>query len=308
MSVYKRENAQHFTTNFTYQGQRINRSTGCTTKRAALAFEADLKKQLRSGKPKESATFLECLGRWLDTECPASQLSHARNVVEYFTPTTTLEQTPAIANKMARTMVKSGLSPLTVNRRLAAIKRVLNLAYKQWDLTEFPYADKVTTLSEKNTQRSYFLTKEQVQELADACDHPVVRDIVLVAAGTGLRKGELFALTADDKQDGFLFVRKAKGGLPRQVPLTRSLKAVSIPFEVGEGTFRLCFKRARAATGFEHIRFHDLRHTYASHLAQQNVSQYVLQQVMGHSDPRLTARYSHLRPGDVGEILGALEA
>ena len=307
MSVYKRENAQHWTTDFTFQGQRIHRSTGCSTKRAALAFEADLKKQLRSGKPTQK-TFLECFDRWLDTECPASMLSHARNVVEYFTPTTTLEQTPAVANKMAKSMQKSGLSPMTINRRLAAIKRVLNLAYKQWDLSDVPYADKIITLSEKNTQRSYFLTKEQVQELADACDNPVVRDMVLVAAGTGLRKGELFALTAEDKQDGFLFVRKAKGGFPRQVPLTRSLQAVSIPFEVTTSSFRSCFERARSAIGCDHIRFHDLRHTYASHLAQQNVSRYVLQQVMGHSDPKLTARYSHLRPGDVGEILGALEA
>ena len=48
--------------------------------------------------------------------------------------------------------------------------------------------------------------------------------------------------------------------------------------------------------GIEDFRFHDLRHTFGSHLVMQVVYLRTVQQVMGHKDIRMTMRYSHLSP------------
>lgn len=48
--------------------------------------------------------------------------------------------------------------------------------------------------------------------------------------------------------------------------------------------------------GLNNLRFHDLRHTYASHLINQGVSLYEVQTLLGHSSLQMTQRYAHLQP------------
>lgn len=54
------------------------------------------------------------------------------------------------------------------------------------------------------------------------------------------------------------------------------------------------WQEIRKDAGLEHIRLHDLRHMNASMLINSGHSLYVVQQVLGHSDPSVTTRYSHL--------------
>ena len=53
--------------------------------------------------------------------------------------------------------------------------------------------------------------------------------------------------------------------------------------------FREALKKAK----IENFRFHDLRHTFASRLAQEGVDLYLIQRLLGHKDPRMVQRYSH---------------
>ncbi|UJP40810.1 tyrosine-type recombinase/integrase [Cellulomonas palmilytica] len=65
--------------------------------------------------------------------------------------------------------------------------------------------------------------------------------------------------------------------------------------------YRYHFKRAVADAGLPStVRFHDLRHTYASHLAQQGLRPGVVARLMGHADPTITLKvYTHLWPEDL---------
>lgn len=52
--------------------------------------------------------------------------------------------------------------------------------------------------------------------------------------------------------------------------------------------------RIRKLAGLEHLRIHDLRHQYASFLVNSGRTLYEVQTILGHSDAKVTARYSHL--------------
>jgi len=67
------------------------------------------------------------------------------------------------------------------------------------------------------------------------------------------------------------------------------------------------FSVALNRTGIKDFRFHDLRHTFGSHLVMQGVDLRTVQQVMGHKDIKMTMRYSHLSPEHVQEAMERLD-
>ncbi|WP_297325972.1 site-specific integrase, partial [Nitrosomonas sp.] len=59
-------------------------------------------------------------------------------------------------------------------------------------------------------------------------------------------------------------------------------------------TITKVWQRLRAKAGLKHLRLHDLRHLYASFLVNSGRTLYEVQQILGHSDPKVTMRYAHL--------------
>ncbi len=57
----------------------------------------------------------------------------------------------------------------------------------------------------------------------------------------------------------------------------------------------------------EHVRLHDLRHSYASWLVQAGVSLYAVQRLLGHSGPAMTQRYAHLETSELRAVVGKLK-
>jgi integrase len=163
-----------------------------------------------------------------------------------------------------------------------------------------------------------------VRSDADRAEDAQDADLVRVAAYTGLRQGELRALRWRDVGEGVITVSRAlsdeqftgtKGRAVRHVPLIpKAARALARLRRRGDftapGELVFCnwkgrpvdksalvarFKRARDATGLRPLRFHDLRHTYGSLLAQAGVDVLSIKSAMGHSDLATTQRYVHTR-------------
>jgi integrase len=69
--------------------------------------------------------------------------------------------------------------------------------------------------------------------------------------------------------------------------------AAALPLGIGDRQLRDEWKAAREATGID-CRWHDLRHTCASWLAQAGVTLHTIAQFLGHSSVAVTQRYAHL--------------
>ncbi|MCI0656403.1 MAG: site-specific integrase [Acidobacteria bacterium] len=153
---------------------------------------------------------------------------------------------------------------------------------------------------------------------------PWLQDLLVVALDTGLRLGELLALKRDGVDLGrrLLKVVHTKNGRARSVPLTsRAVGALAARMRSGSGggeifrsgageaywRVRSAFLRACALAKINGLRFHDLRHTFATRLVTSGVDLATVQRLLGHSDIRMTLRYSHPSSADVIEAVRRLE-
>jgi len=144
---------------------------------------------------------------------------------------------------------------------------------------------------------------------------------VLLSLKTGLRLGELLKLRwpSVDLEAGRITIagRTAKSGRTRHVELSREaldvLKAWKpyAPADLVIG-IKTSFKKSFAAvladariTGF---RWHDLRHSFASTLAQRGAPLNVIRELLGHGDLKTTLRYAHLSPDNHRDAIALLDA
>jgi integrase len=162
-----------------------------------------------------------------------------------------------------------------------------------------------------DNRRLRYLSHEDIPRMLSAADE-ILRPLLIVALHTGLRRSELFALTWQDvdvKQEVIRVVH-TKNGERREIPMTDTLRATVqqlprrlasdyvFPGKTGRGLVdvRKRFRRALQEAGIEGFVFHDLRHTFASHLVMAGVDLVTVKEFLGHKDLKMTLRYAHLAP------------
>ncbi|MCK5613687.1 site-specific integrase [Candidatus Pacearchaeota archaeon] len=232
-------------------------------------------------------------------------LSKARTIRPYIIGKT-FHDIGEVASTIKEEGLAEGLKPATINRRLALLRRLGNLAY-EWGWIENPIGKRIKLLSGE-TQRHYYLSFDDVHNFAKLC--PVAGDAILAAAYSGLRKSELLGLKPENIQGNFIMLDpNTKTGKPRAIPIPEQVKHIfkKLPLAVTPDVLRNEFEAAREVLKLKHIRFHDLRHSYASFLAQAGANLHLIGEAMGHSTPSMTARYSHLVKENLKEITDKFE-
>jgi len=210
------------------------------------------------------------------------------------------------------------VSDTTVRRELAFLSTVFSHAIDH--MPNGPEANPVTAFSKralKETSRDRWLTAGEYDQLLAACWDDMHRHIVTLACHSGMRTGELLALRKPmlylDRREVLLPGTLTKSGKSRVVPLTdqavRTLEQVceTAPGDLvfwnrnnSQGTpvaytsFNRFFRGARRRAGLNDVRFHDLRHTFASWWVQQGGDLYALRKILGHQSMQMVERYAYL--------------
>ena len=233
----------------------------------------------------------------------SSLLSISRAIRPYIQGKT-FDQAGEVANEIKTAMIAEGLKAATINRRLSLLRRLCNLAF-DWGWLEHNISRRIKLLPGEE-ERHYYLTVELVE--AFAAEMPMSGNLVKVMAYTGLRSGELFRLEPEHITDEFIVLpAKTKTAKPRLIPIPEQVQDViqELPLPLTKShkyQLRTEWEAAREALNEPHLRIHDLRHTYASLLAQAGATLQLIGKAMGHSTPVMTNRYAHLISDNLKEL------
>jgi integrase len=226
---------------------------------------------------------------------------------------------------------RKAIAPATVNRYAAALSAVFTwairrrIAPKGWD-----HPGRRIERREEADGKTRFLSDGERERLLKACrasKWPRLYLLALLALTTGARKGELLGLrwSEIDLVLRVAMVGRTKNGDPRTLPLIPAVVEQLRRFEGAPGALVFPSKRrpdqayaielrwaqALREAKVREFRFHDLRHSCASYLAQHGATLLEIADVLGHRQLQMTKRYSHLatshKSAMIGRVMGDMQ-
>ena len=145
-----------------------------------------------------------------------------------------------------------------------------------------------------NNDRHNYIGRHEMLEIASKCGRVDVRAYIRIAFYSGMRVGEILKCTV---RNGKFWLIDTKNKDPRIVPIHPKVLSAAekyLPPKIVKRTIAKWWMMARDAAGYEHLHFHDLRHSSASAMINSGVDLYTVGAVLGHRDVRSTKRYAHL--------------
>ena len=232
---------------------------------------------------------------------------------------------------MRKTLEDDDLSPQTVKHCLALIKRIMRRAL-EWEMFSSPVP--VFRMPVFDNRRVRFLTPDEAQTLLLKLKtrSTLWHDISAFALYTGLRRGEIFRLTAADidlqSANVYVIGKNSKNKKHRFVPLNSEAMKIASHYaernRMGalfqnqrQGRLKVVgqiFRQMVEECGFNHglsdrlqrVVFHTFRHTFASWLVQRGTPLVEVCSLLGHSNINMTMRYAHLAPDHAREAVSKL--
>lgn len=332
---------------FRYQGQ-IYRKVITGNRKLAQDVESKMRLELAEGtffpeRNRPNLTFAEAAKRFLEDFCqykPSSK--HYRyntlSAIKFFGSKLINNITPEDIRQYRVSQQVLKLHPVTVNHRQKNLRRMFNWLEQQGLYAgKNPASGKYVPLeNERPYWRRAFLSQEQFQKLLDIA-HPRLKAIIITAAHTGMRHGELRRIRKCDVDLDrcTIWIPISKNGEPGSVPITDTLFAVLDPIvkalpapesSVLDFThFDRLWKKARAEAGLlqevweegmnrwqkvkanKNFHLHDLRHTAASYAIMGSKDPYAVQHFLRLKTQSLMQRYAHLTQGHVRQAALSLD-
>ena len=207
----------------------------------------------------------------------------------------------------------------TVIRELAYLSAIINHARREWGIN-VPNPVQMVRKPQSPQSRSRVLTDEEVSKLLTALEPTGRRSnwtkpAVQLALATAMRRGELLSMRWEhvDLQNRTAFLSDTKNGESRTVPLStaavqvlaelpRHISGAVIPVKFF--TLDAAFKRARKRAGLDDVRFHDLRRTAITRMAEKLPNVIELAAVSGHKSLMVLKRYYRPTAAELAQKLG----
>ena len=237
--------------------------------------------------------------------------SFSKNLIKFFGNTKLSLFSTKMISRYKVSRYNEGAKPSTINRELSMLSKSFNLAVNEWEWLEENVVSKVP--KEKENKRDRWLSLDEEKSVLTVCPD-WLSEIVLFALNTGLRKDELLSLEwyRVSLVRKTIIILDTKSGEPKTIPLNKVafnllnskfskkiLRINGLVFVSRVGTkinpdnLRRAFNSALNKVSIENFTFHDLRHTFATRLAQSGIDIYKISKLLGHKDIRMTQRYSH---------------
>jgi integrase len=224
---------------------------------------------------------------------------------------------PATVSASMEKLRQAGKANATRVRYLAVLSHAFNTAVKDWGMCLSNPCEKVRKPKEPRG-RARFLSDDERSILLNAahgCRNAAVPLIIQLALCTGARQGEIrnlrwpevdltreqvtFLDTKNDDRRTVPLVEPALSAM-REYARTHRRVDTTLVFPSPNGhkplVINKTWDRLMQRAGLDDFRFHDLRHSCASYLAQNGASLAEISEILGHRSLQMVKRYAHLRP------------
>lgn len=295
-------------------GTLLRRSTGTSDRAKAEEYHDRLKAELwdlARLKRKPRRTWDEAALRWLKEKAHKKSYRDDVSRIRWFTGHLRGRYLDQVTRDGIDQLISRGLarrSDRTKDLYVALIRAIFRKAMREWEWIERMPAFR--TYSKAGDVRVRYLTREQARAVLKRLpDHQ--REVVLFALSTGLRQRNILDLTWPqvdlDRRIATIAGDRTKNGQSLGVPLNGTALEV-LRRQLGRHkshvfTFRgrplrnansRAWRKALAECGIGDFRWHDLRHTWATWLRQEDVPTWVLQELGGWRSETMVRRYAHL--------------
>ena len=346
MTIRKRKGRTGWFCDFIYNGERIRKALPfARTKKEAEQAEAVIMnrvfQQAYGLEPKQDQLFenfvIESYLPYSETNKKsfANDVSMCKVLVRHFRGKTLRQISPALVEGFKQWFLAEPIvfgtgderwerkrSLATVNNHLRVLSKIFSLAVDAELVTGNP-CFKVKKFRPNNRRLRVLSDDEEIRLFAQLEGNDLIANITLFALNTGLRRGEIFNLQWPDVdlERERIVVRKTKSSQERFVPLNGTVLKLldSLPrtsdyvFASPQTGGRLVdlkkgFTGAVKEAKIRNFRFHDLRHTFATRLADAGSDVFTLKEILGHADIKTTMIYVHAN-GEAGRrAVGKLDA
>lgn len=327
-----------------WQGIRHKKNKrGFKTKAEAEAWERDFRQQQQKDLDINFENFVEIYFKDMEHRLRESTIINKRYVFDlkvtpYFKNKKMCEIKASDVRAWQNALIKKGYAATylkSINNQLAAL---FNYATRYYDLRDNP-CRKAGSIGKSKAEEMDFWTKQEFKEFLPSMDEkPEARMAFLLLYWTGMRIGELLALTYEDVDfdNRTITINKSyqriKGKDMITPPKTpKSNRKVTIPPFLVEELEEYCsvlygitakermfrytksfmeheIVRGIKETGVKRIRLHDLRHSHASLLVEMGFQPLAIAERLGHEKIETTlSTYSHLYPNKQLELADKLE-
>lgn len=348
MPAYKNEKRGTWYCSFHYKDwdgtSRRKKKEGFKTRREALEWERDFI-ATKSGSPDMTLEQLyqlymeDCSSRLRETTMDGKRWLIESKILPTFGKIPVRDITPAMIRKWQNGLLAnpgeySQTYLRTINNQLSAM---MNYAIRFYGLPNNPVTV-CGAFGKMRAEEMNFWTRDEFRRAIEYVEKPAARLAFEILFWTGMRSGELLALTLNDvdfEKSSISITKTAaqiRGELTINPPKTpRSNRVVAVPrfllalikdyadrlvdykpddqlfyftkhylkYELDDAAFR---------AGVKHIRVHDLRHSHASLLVEMGYSPVLISERLGHENIQTTLQtYSHLYPDKQVEVVEKLQ-